>query len=374
MKNILIDVSRAIIENAGIARYTQKITENLVKNDRNNSYHLFATFWRNDPTKASKIKELEKYSKVNIKYIPGATKEYLWRTGKGFFLNRWYKKFDIFFAPSFMELPKFISIPSVLVIHDLTTVRFPEQRGEEVSTRLSAQMKMACDKANKIIAISKQTKNDLIEFFKIDPQKIEVVYPGIDDHFRNLCLKRDKFILSVGTLEPRKNLPNLIRSYCQLPQNIIDEYKLKIVGGVGWNDKEIYSAISKAKYKKQIELLGFVSDINLIKLYNRATLFVYPSIFEGFGLPVAEAMACGAPVITTNVSSLPEVGGDGAIYIQDPNNIKELAKTIANTLNDSKLLNKMSQLALINAKRFSWDHAAKQTIQIFEDLKGVHND
>lgn len=369
MARILIDVSRAVIENAGIARFTQKISESVVEKDQANSYTFMATFWKNDRAKIAKIKGLEKYCRMLIKHIPGAVKEYLWRTGGGFFLNWWYSSYDIFFAPSFMELPKFIRIPSIVVIYDLSTARFPTQRGEAVSRRLTAQMKIACEKADKIIAISAQTKNDLLNFFKTDPSKIEVIYPGFDTKFRDLSQKRENYILAVGTLEPRKNLPNLIRAYCQLPTDIATKYRLKIVGGVGWNDKEIYSALTNAKYKNNIELLGFVPDDELVKLYNRTSLFVYPSLFEGFGFPVVEAMACGAPVITTNISSLPEAGGNAAVYIEDPHNVKELSEAMVTTLRSTSYREDLSKKSLANAKRFSWAKAAEQTIQVVEQLR-----
>ncbi|EKE14363.1 MAG: glycosyl transferase, group 1 [uncultured bacterium] len=185
------------------------------------------------------------------------------------------------------------------------------------------------------------------------------------DEFINLKLKREKFILSVSTLEPRKNFITLLRAYQILPEDLKNQHRLKIAGNLGWNNHEFEEELRKANLHNQIDLLGRVEDNKLIELYNQTALFVYPSLFEGFGLPILEAMSCGAPVITSANSSLPEAGGDGALYLKNPRDKEELAQKIAMVLADTKLQEKLSDASLKQAKKFSWDKTVTETIALF---------
>jgi len=366
---ILIDASRAVIENAGIARYTRNICANLAAQDKNNQYDFLVTFARLDKEKIRQINNLSKYGKVIVRRIPGNFKEFLWqKKWAKIFFNHWYKNYDLFFAPSFLELPQFIDIPAILTIHDLTTFRFPEQRGQEVSQRLSRVAQSACQKATQVIAISEQTKNDLIKFCQIPKSKISVILLAAESKFHHKKLPKENFILSVGTLEPRKNVPTLIKAYALLPEKVQKKYQLKIVGGAGWNESNIFITIKKLKTKGQVDFLGYVSDKKLIQLYNQASVFVYPSIFEGFGLPVLEAMQCGAPVITTCVSSLPEVGGMAVKYLDKSGDSQKLSQLIKNMLASQKLQQQMSQAGIAQAKKFSWQKTASKTIAILDLL------
>lgn len=366
---ILIDASRAVIENAGIARYTRNICANLPTQDNKNQYDFLVTFARIDNEKKQQIKNLSRYGKVIVHKIPGKWKEYLWqKKWAKIFFNHWYKNYDALFAPSFFELPQFIKIPSVLVIHDLTTFRFANQRGQEVSTRLSWVTKSACEKANHIIAISAQTKKDLVTFCQLPANQISVILLAAENKFQNKIILREDFILSVGTLEPRKNIPTLIKAYSLLPEKIQNKFPLKIVGGTGWNESKIFTTIKKLKLTNRIDFLGYVSDNDLIQLYNKASVFVYPSLFEGFGLPILEAMQCGTPVITTKVSSLPEVGGDAVAYLDKPRDGQALSRLIQKVLSSKKLQNQMSRAGLIQARKFSWAKATSQTTKIINQL------
>jgi glycosyltransferase involved in cell wall biosynthesis len=230
-------------------------------------------------------------------------------------------------------------------------------------------------RADKIITVSQNTKDDLVEMFNYNPNKIKVIYNGVDSSYKLIDNKKliseinnkyntgENFLLYVGNIKPHKNIPVLLKAL----SNIDKQNKLVIVGKRDKAYDEIFDIIDQNNLKDRIIFTGFVPDEDLILLYNAAALFVYPSLYEGFGLPPLEAMACGTPVITSNVSSLPEVVGDAAITV-DPHNIKELSKKINKILSNKDLQNKMIQRGIERAKQFTWDKTARETIKVYEDV------
>ena len=176
---------------------------------------------------------------------------------------------------------------------------------------------------------------------------------------------RKPFILSVGTIEPRKNLARLIDAYSSIPHH--DDFDLLIAGGPGWMYDEIYAAPVKFGVSRNVRFLGFVPESDLPPLYSLATLFVYPSLYEGFGLPVLEALACGAPVIASNNSSIPEVTGDAAILV-DPRDTEALREAVARLLDDESTRLDLSRRGPERAAKFSWDASARQLLAAFEDV------
>ena len=222
-------------------------------------------------------------------------------------------------------------------------------------------------KATKIITISKASKKEIETYFPDAIGKIEVIYPGLNPIFKldNTIQKKNQ-ILYVGSINKRKNFISVLKTFMYLD---ID-YKLIMVGNFSNNftlDEISKKLIKKAKQSDKIEFRENVSDEELIKLYNLAKLFIYPSFYEGFGLPVAEAMACGTPVITSNVSSLPEVGGDAVVYV-DPNNIEDIKEKIIMILNDEDLQKQMIENGLKRAKEFTWEKSAKKHMEVFQKV------
>lgn len=367
---ISIDISRGIIEKAGIGRYVVNLLDALATIDKTNYYQLQYSFWRKDSSKDKKAKEIyQKFNRYETKFLrlPGSLKEWWW--GKKYFPNSFLvKKTDIFHAPSIFELPLNLSFPSVVTIHDMTTFLFPDQRGQEVSKRLSERTKKVLEKAQKIIAISQNTKKDIVKFCQIPREKIIVTPLAAGSDFKpNKFLQRQDFILGVGTIEPRKNLKRLILAYAKLPEDVRKKHQLKIVGASGWNDSEIYKVAKPLVGKRQVDFLGYISDQELLKLYCRAKVFVYPSLYEGFGIPPLEAMSCSTPVITSNVSSLPEVTGDAALLV-NPEDTDDIYRKIRMVLSNKKLCHKLSEKGLNRAKKFSWEKCAQQTLKVYEEL------
>jgi glycosyltransferase involved in cell wall biosynthesis len=291
---------------------------------------------------------------------------------------------DIFWSPhlNFISLSK--KTKHILTIHDLSFLLTPEffSIRKNIWHKVLNAKKMIAS-ADVVVAISENTKRDIVRLTGIDENKIKVIYDGIGDDFypfrnspdaetaaRLIAIKNkynlpDKFILYLGTIEPRKNIASLISAFEQLADKPeMREFQLLIVGYSGWKNKEVYQAINSSKHKDRIKLIGYIENSEKIYYYNLCTIFCYPSLYEGFGLPVLEAMACGAPVVTSNLSSMPEVAGDSAILIDpmDENSIKQGIMALAG---DDKLRELYSAKGIERAKLFGWKKSAEEYLKIF---------
>ena len=371
---IAIDASRAINETAGIGRYTRELVKKMIEIDKKNQYLLIFSYFRQSRGKEKLINCFRRPNvKVKILKIPGGLKEKIWHWRIPWF-KRFLERADVFFAPSFFEINFGLKIPQVVTIHDLTTFIYPEQRGQEVSRRLSKRTKEAAKIAKKIITVSHSTAEDALKYLGISSNKIRVIYPGLS----NLPLPNSKlpnnlqsrsYILFVGTIEPRKNLIGLFKAYALLPPRLQEKYPLVIVGAKGWNTGETYDALKTLKLEGKVKFLGYVSDSMLAKLYKEARVFVYPSIYEGFGLPILEALSYGTPVVTSNVSSLPEVAGKACLLI-DPENPKSIASGLQRLLEGKTEVEELQKEAPKQVQKFSWEKAARETIRVLEETYG----
>ncbi len=263
----------------------------------------------------------------------------------------------------------------IITIHDLVPLIFPNTTSlfDIVNLKVVQMLKRNIDA---VIVPSENTKRDVIKFFRIPNDKIKVIPYGRDERFRlikdreeleNVRLKYklpDKFVLFVGTLEPRKNIKNLIKAYYKLKKKGI-RHKLVIVGKRGWKYKQIFDVWKSLDLGGDVMFVDYVENEYLPFIYNLADLFVYPSLYEGFGLPPLEAMACGCPVVVSNTSSLPEVVGDAGIKV-DPYNIDEIADAMYKILINDDLKDELVKRGLKRAKLFSWEKAAKETLKMYE--------
>jgi glycosyltransferase involved in cell wall biosynthesis len=249
------------------------------------------------------------------------------------------------------------------VFHRFTRPAFKTEVIEKLT------LKKALNKATRLAAISENTKKEMQELFDIPPSKIDIVYAGVDapikmtrKEAREIISRigiKQKYILFVGTIEPRKNVKNLIHAYAALPRSIRQEYKLILVGKKGWRTNDIYQAA--VGLGNQVKFMGYLTERELASLYKTTTLFVYPSLYEGFGLPVLEAMSYGAPVVTSNTTSLPEVAGDAAIII-NPWHIKEITRAIKRVISNDTLREKLITRGLERIKNFTWKKCAQKTL------------
>jgi len=369
---IAIDASRAINETAGIGRYTRNLVKKMIEIDQKNQYLLIFSFWRPSPQKEKLIKTFGQSNvKIKILKIPGGLKEKVWQ-----WRLPWYEKFlagaDVFFAPSFFEVNFGLKIPQVATIHDLSTFIFPAHRGKNISQRLSRRAQAAVKIAQKIICVSASTAQDAVRYLNVNPRKIKVIYPGITDFpsaVKNLpsSLQSKSYILFVGTLEPRKNLVGLFKAYALLPPYLQEKFPLVIVGAEGWNTGETFAVFRALKLAHKVKFLGYVADAVLAKLYQEAAVFVYPSLYEGFGLPVLEALSFGTPVVTANISSLPEVAGKAALLV-DPNDPQSIANGLQRLLEHQEEREKLAILGPQQAAKFSWEKSSRQTLKVLEEV------
>lgn len=264
---------------------------------------------------------------------------------------------------------------SVVTIYDLAWARHPKTAPSvEAGKAMTNCIERQAQQADKIIAISQSTKDDLQTILHIPPEKIHVIYPGCDLSPLDESVKDEsvlpaalpeRYILCVGTWEPRKNLSNLLRAVKSLEGKFRERnIMLCLVGGKGWKYQAIESLIEELGLQDLIVALDYVSREYLPLLYARSLAFVYPSLYEGFGLPVLEAITCGAPVVTSNVSSLPEVTGDAALLI-DPHAPDELTAAIEKLLDDESLREELRHKGFIRAREFSWEKAARETLALY---------
>nr|WP_245323773.1 glycosyltransferase family 1 protein [Methanomicrobium sp. W14] len=265
----------------------------------------------------------------------------------------------------------------IVTIYDVSFQALPECHTEENRQHCLKGTIDAVNNADCIITISNHGKNELVKYFDADPDKIKVTYLAAKDIFSPSCQDEQKkiidkyklskgFILFVGSYEPRKNLITLVKAYVSLPESTKKRHLLVIAGGKGWLNSEIDDIIELNK-SSDIRRIGYVDEDDLPGLYSAADVFVYPSLYEGFGLPILEAMACGAPVITSNTSSMTEVGGNAALYF-DPHDENQLRELLIKTVDDESLKEDLRQNGFRNAKKFSWEKTARKTLQIYESV------
>ncbi|OGK18003.1 hypothetical protein A3G67_04525 [Candidatus Roizmanbacteria bacterium RIFCSPLOWO2_12_FULL_40_12] len=273
---------------------------------------------------------------------------------------------DVFFSPAHYA-PRYLSKPLVVTIHDLSYFYYPEEFLKKDLHKLTHWTKYSVEKAKKVIAVSENTKKDLMKFYNVPENKISVIYNGFEKNVPSSKFQAqnssEPYFLYVGTLQPRKNLKALIKAFNEFKKNN-PEYKLKIVGKKGWIFEDIFSLVDELKLTEEITFEGFVSDDKLVNLYKNAHGFVLPSFYEGFGIPILEAMSYGCPVIASNTSSLPEVGEDACLYF-DPKNVNELVKRMEESKNP-ELRGKLIDKGLERVKKFSWEKSAKETLRIIK--------
>ena len=278
-------------------------------------------------------------------------------------------------------IPRFSPIPTIVSVMDLSFLHFPQTFKKKDLYKLSEWTKYSVKKAKRVITISQSSKDDIIKAYKVLPEKIKVIHLGLKEvlGIKNEVLSmedlagkfniKNNYILFVGTLQPGKNIARLIEAYSFLPEKLKGEYELVIVGKKGWLYEDILKAPEKYKVSERVLFLDYVLDADLPLFYINAKVFVLPSLYEGFGLPILEAMRYDCPVITSNISSLPEAGGDSALYF-DPENVNDIKDKMEAVLTDEKLREKMIEKGRAHYKKFTWEKAARQVLETIEEVGG----
>jgi len=277
-------------------------------------------------------------------------------------------------------LPAVNGKASVVTVHDLAFARHPDTFQRAKRWYLQAAVAHSARRATRVIAVSENTRRDLIDVFAIPEKRIDVVYSGVSDHFRPLPLSERAafrgqtlagrpYLLHVGTLQPRKNIDVLIRAYAELRVSDGIPHALALVGARGWMYKDLFELVVALHLEDHVHFIDYVARDRLPLWYNCADLFVYPSAYEGFGLPVLEAMACGVPTITSNASSLAELAGQACLTVE-PGSQEALQMAMARVLRDSGLRSTMRVMGFVRAKLFSWEETARQTVEVYEQASG----
>jgi glycosyltransferase involved in cell wall biosynthesis len=274
-------------------------------------------------------------------------------------------------APVFVG-PLVAPCPVVTTVHDLSFIRFPHLFRRINRLYLTVMTRLSARRARRLIAVSEHAAREAVHLLGVSREKVDVVYHGVDRVFRPLPAKQvaafrerqglpHQFVLFVGTLEPRKNLKGLIEAFSRVYDGRI---QLVLVGGKGWLHDDLFARVEALNLGAAVRFAGYVRSEDLPLWYNAATALAYPSLYEGFGMPVTEAQACGTPVLTSNKSSLPEAAGEAALLV-DPRDVEEIAAGLNQLLNDDALRRDLRERGLAHARRFSWPRAARQTIQVY---------
>ncbi len=288
------------------------------------------------------------------------------------------EKFNLYHATNYL-LPYFSKFKSVLTIHDLIAINHPQFCQNESVIYFSLLQSRSIKQATKIIAVSNTVKNEIIKKYNVPPEKIVTIYHGVNENFKKendsfrlneVKVKYnlpDKFILFVGNIEPKKNLKQLIEAYNLLRKKSEIIHKLVIVGKKGWKYNDVFKKVNELKLDKQVFFNGYIPEDDLPVIYSLADLFVFPSLYEGFGIPPLEAMACEIPVLVSNRGALPEITGGKCIQI-NPLDIEDIAEGMYNLITDNNLRKKSIEDSKNWVKTFTWEKAAKETVQVYEKI------
>lgn len=372
---IVIDIQSVIGKKTGVGKYTEGLVKALA---RLSSSHEFILFYFNFRSRFNGL-EVNASNFVNKGVrLPGRIFNFFWKKGSSFSFERLSGKADLFHFPNFILRPV-KSGKTIATIHDLAFRRFPQYIEKKNLDFLNNNIPRTLAKVNKIIAVSEFTKKELLSFYPLPEEKIRVIHEGVDENFRKIEEKGDferikrkynlpeKFFLWVGTIEPRKNISGLLQAWAIFKERRQSDCKLVIVGQWGWNYQDFRKELEKLKTSGEIIFTQYVADREMPSIYSLAQVFLFPSIYEGFGLPPLEAMACGVPVITT--PALSEVVEEAALKVS-PENVEEMALAMAKVLENKDLREELIQKGFKQVEKFSWEKAAQQTLNLYEEVLG----
>ena len=341
---IAIDVSQ-IIYPGGVSVYTKNLVENLLKIDRENEYVLFFASLRRKMQNAKlKIKNCNAKCKIKEFRFPPTFLDILWNKFHILPIERLIEEIDVFHTSDWIEPPA--NCPKITTIHDLTALLFPQEVHPKIAAVHKRKLAWVKKESDLIIAVSESTKKDIIRFLGIPEEKIKVIYEAVDERFKPQSQER---------IDKIKN-----------KYDIEGDYLLCFTGPARKNIERVKKACSG----RQIFIVGkpYVSIEDLPSLYSGALCLVYPSLYEGFGLPILEAMACGCPVVTANVSSMPEVAGNAGVLV-NPESVEDITKGIKKALENREDFVKKG---FKQAEKFSWEKTAQETLKVYKSLVSNH--
>jgi glycosyltransferase involved in cell wall biosynthesis len=376
---IAIDYTPAYEQGGGIGRLVRDLVTALSQYDTETAYRLFVSgAAKSDlpPTPGANFQW--KPTRISPKWLAR-----IWQRARiPLPVETFVGKVDLYHATDFV-LPHTLSATrKVVTVHDMSFVRVPDAASPRLKVYLDVVMPRSVQKADHVIADSQATKDDLINLYSTSSDKITVLLSGINSRYKSIndvnCLMtmRSKYnipqtpyLFTVGTVQPRKNYSRVIRALKILRERGYD-LCFVIAGGKGWLEGEMYQTIRATGMADYVHLIGFVDEEDLPALYSDAVCVVFPSLYEGFGFPVLEGMACGTPIVTSNVSSLPEVAGDAALLV-DPLDVEAITHAIQRILDDSELRQTLIQRGFEQIKHFTWEKSAQNLVQIYKNVLAI---
>jgi glycosyltransferase involved in cell wall biosynthesis len=374
-----LDVTAAVAQGAGIGRYTRELLRALAAADPHNHYRLFFA----SRTRPFPLPPLPDNFRVAALPIHDIWLARLWHRARlPLPVETFIGPVDVFHSPDFTLPPVRRGTRTLLTVHDLSFVRDPGSAAPGLLAYLNAVVPRSVARADHVLADSQATKDDLSELYRLPADRITVLYSGVESTFRPVTdaaqlaavrarygLGEAPFILAVGTLQPRKNYVRLIQAFSNL-QSSIPDLQLVIAGGKGWLFESIFAEVERLGLRDRVRFPGFVADDDLPALYSAARVLAYPSLYEGFGLPMLEAMACGTPVVASTASCLPEVAGDAALLVP-PADVPALAEALSRAVSDEALRADLIAQGRARAATFTWTKAAEQLLGLYQDLQAM---
>lgn len=363
---------------SGIGHYTLELLraiDDLLDNSPHIQVSIFVYFKRLSQAKA--------YGFRNIRLIPSP---FSLRIANALKIRGKQPALDLFFGKGVYLFPNFTSWPlrrslSVPIVYDLSYEKYPQFAEPRNQAFLSTQVKLAAKRADFVATISENSKREICEFYNLPENKVGVFYPAVDqrkffrrptdeiEHVKKKHSVKGSYILFVGNIEPRKNLKNILLAYEQLGAKLRKQHSLLLIGAKGWQDGEIFDIIKRLKSQGNTIQMPeqYVHDEELPAFYSGASVFVYPSMYEGFGIPPLEAMACGTPVVSADNSSLPEAVGDGGLLVNAESS-SDISEAVKNILSDIELRDRLVKNGYAQVDRFSWSHEAHKLLDILQEL------
>ena len=377
-QRIGIDVTSALTQGGGIGRYTRELVRALVSLDKTNEYHLFSARVEDRPPVPDPLPNA-----VNVTHHQAPLSERwlyrLWYRARLPLPVQWITgDLDLFHSPDFVLPPTSGDIPTLLTVHDLSFIYYPETFPRPLVDYLNRIVPWSVKRATHVLADSKATKDDLLSVWQVPAEKVTVLYSGVSEAFhpvedvemltnvrRSYGIGERPYILAVGTVQPRKNYQMLIRAFRPVAEQL--PHLLVIAGGKGWMEEEINAEVKRQGLQDRVQFIGFVADKQLPTLYSGASLLAFPSLYEGFGLPILEAMACGVPALISDASCLPEVGGDAAMQLQ-PMDDEAWAGAMLAILGNGQQHMEMVEAGFAQVRQFSWTKAAHELMDVYAGL------
>ena len=370
------DATPAVRQGGGIGRYTRELLRALAEVDPSTRYRLFYAGSAGAP--GHPLPPLP--ANFSVRHLPfdDIWLARVWHRAQLPLPVDWITgRIDLFHSPDFTLPPTRRGTRTILTVHDLSFVRDPDSAVPVLRAYLNRVVPRSVARADRVLADSHATRDDLIALYHTPPEKIEVLYSGVNAVFQPVRepaalagvraryhLGEAPFILAVGTLQPRKNFVRLVQAFAQLEA---PEANLVIAGGKGWLFDAIFAEVEHQRLGSRVIFPGFVADADLPALYSAARVLAYPSTYEGFGLPILEAYACGTPVVTSTASCLPEVAGQGALLVSSTD-VPALAEALGRAYGDSALRAQLIQAGAARARQFSWQASAQQLVKLYHQL------